>query len=206
LLERCDANLAALKIRARQEKEKTMQEFTEFPKIFRVSRPCVITEKIDGTNGQICIGKDGEFLVGSRTCWLNGQTGDNCGFFLWALEHKEDLLKLGTGRHFGEWWGQGIQRGYGLKEKRFSLFNTSRWSDASVRPACCHVVPVLYEGMFDTSKIEECVARLRSEGSIAAPGFMRPEGIVCFHTQGNFGLKKTLEKDEEHKGMRRENN
>jgi hypothetical protein len=183
-----------------------MQEFTEFPKIYRVSRPCVITEKIDGTNGQICIGEDGEFLVGSRTRWLNGQTGDNHGFFLWALEHKEDLLKLGAGRHFGEWWGQGIQRGYGLKEKRFSLFNTSRWSDAAVRPSCCSVVPVLYEGMFDTARVEECVARLRVEGSVAAPGFMKAEGVVCFHTQGNFGLKKTLEKDEEHKGMRRENN
>jgi hypothetical protein len=60
--------------------------------------------------------------------------------------------------------------------------------------------------MFDTARVEECVARLRAEGSLAAPGFMKAEGVVCFHTQGNFGLKKTLEKDEEHKGMRRENN
>lgn len=39
-------------------------------------------------------------------------------------------------------------------------------------------------------------------GSVAAPGFMKPEGIVIFHVQGNFGLKKTLEKDEVPKGMR----
>jgi hypothetical protein len=177
------------------------KEFVEFPKIYRVSRPCVITEKIDGTNGQIYIGEDGEFMVGSRTRWLNAQSGDNHGFYLWALEHKEELLKLGVGRHYGEWWGQGIQRSYGLKEKRFSLFNTSRWSDSTVRPACCHVVPVLYEGIFNTDKVEECIERLRAYGSIAAPGFMRPEGVVCFHIQGNFGLKKTLEKDDEHKNM-----
>lgn len=182
-----------------------MQEFIEFPKIYRLSRNVIVTEKIDGTNGQICIGEDGEFLVGSRTRWLNAQTGDNHGFFLWALEHKEDLLKLGVGRHFGEWWGMGIQRGYGQKEKHFSLFNTSRWLDAAVRPSCCSVVPVLYEGTFDTAKVEECVANLRTYGSVAAPGFLRPEGIVCFHIQGNFGLKKTLEKDEEHKSQRRTN-
>jgi hypothetical protein len=175
-------------------------DLIEFPKIYRVSRQCIITEKIDGTNGQICIGENGEMLVGSRNRWLNSQSGDNHGFFMWALERKEELAKLGPGRHYGEWWGCGIQRTYGLKEKRFSLFNTSRWSDPAVRPSCCHVVPVLYDGIFNTSSVEECISKLRAEGSIAAPGFMRPEGVVCFHVQGNFGLKKTLEKDEEHKG------
>jgi hypothetical protein len=179
--------------------DKPKTEFTEFPKIFRVSRPCVITEKIDGTNAQICITEDGEFLTGSRTRWIT-PLDDNHGFSRWAHENKEDLLKLGVGRHYGEWWGSGIQRGYGLKEKRFSLFNVSRWSDVSVRPACCHIVPVLFEGMFETARVEECIAALRINGSSAAPGFMKPEGVVCFHCQGNFGLKKTLEKDEEHKG------
>lgn len=179
--------------------EKTTEVFTEFPKIFRVSRPCVITEKIDGTNAQIYITEMGEFLTGSRTKWIT-PFDDNYGFSRWAHEHKDELLKLGVGHHYGEWWGQGIQRRYGLTEKRFSLFNTARWSDSVIRPSCCSVVPILYEGIFDTAKIEECIERLRKEGSIAAPGFMQPEGIVCYHTQGNFGLKKTLIKDEEHKG------
>lgn len=176
-----------------------MTEFLSFSKIFRVSRPCVVTEKIDGTNAQICITEEGEFLTGSRTRWITPDS-DNYGFAKWALENKEELLKLGVGRHFGEWWGHGIQRSYGLKEKRFSLFNTSRWSDSFIRPSCCHVVPVLYSGMFSTVEIEKCIALLREKGSSAAPGFMRPEGIVCFHVQGNFCLKKTIEKDEEHKG------
>jgi hypothetical protein len=176
-----------------------MKEFVEFPKIYRVSRPCIITEKIDGTNGQICITEDGEFLVGSRSRWITPET-DNHGFARWALDNKADLLKLGGGCHYGEWWGQGIQRTYGLTEKRFSLFNTLRWTD-DVRPACCHVVPVLYEGMFDTAMLDAWIKELRISGSHAVPGFMRPEGVVCYHIQGNFALKKTLEKDEEHKGQ-----
>lgn len=178
-------------------------EFKEFPKIYRVSRPCIISEKIDGTNGCICITEDGEFFIGSRTRWIT-PSNDNHGFARWATENKTELLKLGVGLHYGEWWGQGIQRTYGLKEKRFSLFNVSRWADAIVRPTCCYIVPVLYEGIFDTSKVDDCITRLRLEGSVAAPGYMRPEGIVCFHIQGNFGLKKTLEKDEEHKSQHTE--
>src|SRR5437762_12956973 len=105
-------------------------EFREFPKMARLSRECILTEKIDGTNGQIFITDAGEFLVGSRSRWLTKET-DNFGFHKWATEHREDLMKLGPGRHFGEWWGAGIQRGYGLQkgEKRFSLFNCQRWMD-----------------------------------------------------------------------------
>ena len=93
-------------------------EFTEFPKIARLSRECTITEKIDGTNGSIYIGENGEFLIGSRTQWITPER-DNHGFARWCMEHKEELFKLGIGHHFGEWWGSGIQRGYGLTEKRW---------------------------------------------------------------------------------------
>lgn len=181
-----------------------MKEFKEFPKIYRVSRPCIITEKIDGTNAQICITEDGEFLVGSRTRWITPEN-DNYGFARWANDNKDELLKLGVGSHFGEWWGKGIQRNYGLNERRFSLFNVSRWSDESIRPKCCHVVPILYQGQFSTEEIESCIDMLSLMGSFAAHGFPKPEGIVCYHIQGNFYLKKTLEKDEEPKSIRRIN-
>ena len=39
-------------------------------------------------------------------------------------------------------------------------------------------------------------ADLRLRGSKAAPGFMKPEGIVIFHTKSGAVFKKTLEKDE----------
>lgn len=182
-------------------------EFEMFRKIPRLTRQCVITEKLDGTNGQILVTEDGKFYAGSRSRWIltpesDEIRDDNYGFGRWALEHRDELVKgLGIGRHFGEWWGAGIQRKYGLKEKRFSLFNTSVWNETT-KPACCHVVPVLYEGLFTTDRAEEWVLTLRVEGSRAVPGFMNPEGIVIYHVAAGQYFKKTLEKDEEPKGMR----
>ena len=176
--------------------------FVEFPKIARLSRECVVTEKIDGTNGCICIGEDGSFQVGSRTRWLTAETGDNHGFLLWSLTNKEELMNLGPGTHFGEWWGSGIQRGYGLMkgEKRFSLFNVHKWSDDAVRPKCCSVVPVLWRGIFSTQDVNDCILTLKMHGSMASPGFMKPEGVIIFHTASGYLFKKTLEKDEQPKG------
>lgn len=177
----------------------TSTPFVGFSKIGRLSRNCVITEKIDGTNGLIYIGEDAEFLVGSKSRWITPQN-DNFGFARWAYANREELMKLGPGRHFGEWWGLGIQRGYGLKEKRFSLFNTYRWSDElGQRPSCCGVVPILYEGMFSTD-VWETLSDLALNGSKAAPGFLYPEGIIIYHESARTYFKKTIEKDEQPKG------
>lgn len=171
-----------------------MPEFMEFRKIPRLSRDCVVTEKIDGTNGCIYIGEDGEFLVGSRSRWITPDN-DNFGFARWAYSHEEELRGLGCGTHYGEWWGSGIQRGYGLKEKRFSLFNTSLWGDPEKRLSCCGVVPILYSGPFTTEDIDVCLAMLRANGSSASPGFMEPEGIIVYHMAAGQYFKKTLEND-----------
>jgi len=177
-------------------------KFVPFPKIARLSREIIITEKIDGTNASIHISEDGQFLVGSRTRWITPQD-DNFGFARWANENKSELMKLGVGAHFGEWWGQGIQRNYSQTQKIFSLFNTSRWSDDAVRPSCCRVVPVLYSGPMEEfgvmKGVKQAINALRNNGSVAAPGFMKPEGIVVYHPQGNILFKKTLEKDDEPK-------
>ncbi len=174
-------------------------EFKEFPKIPRLSRACTITEKIDGTNGQICITEDGGFYVGSRSRWITPEN-DNYGFARWAYERKEELMKLGPGSHFGEWWGLGIQRGYGAQEKRFSLFNTSRWGDESSRPACCGIVPVLYDGIFTPACVTVALQGLVDNGSAASPGFMKPEGVIVYHHAADQFFKKTIDKDEEWKG------
>ena len=171
-------------------------EFVGFPKIPRLSRPVIISEKIDGTNGQIFWDETMTYmLVGSRTRWITTDN-DNHGFARWASDNVEELRKLGPGRHFGEFWGQGIQRGYGLKEKRFSLFNTIRWGDDLVRPACCHVVPVICEGIFGEIDIPGILRGLEIYGSYAAPGYMKPEGIIIWHSAGNLMFKKTLLNDE----------
>jgi hypothetical protein len=172
-------------------------EFQKFPKIPRLSRECIITEKIDGTCGVIAISEDGEFAVGSKNRWITPED-DNFGFAKWAYANKADLMTLGPGYHYGEWWGQGIQRSYGLKEKRFSLFNVSRWVDE--RPACCHCVPVLCSGIFSTQSIQEVMEDLELSGSAASPGFMNPEGVIVYHTALRGYFKKTIKKDEYHKG------
>jgi hypothetical protein len=185
----------------------------EFPKIARLSREVIITEKIDGTNASICITEDGQFLTGSRTRWIT-PTDDNYGFSKWAHEHREELMTMGVGTYMGEWWGSGIQRGYGLPkgEKRWSLFNTTRWCPAGtipktftsnagfweqdILPECVSLVPVLYQGTFRTNDVDAALEKLRANGSVASPGFMNPEGVVVFHTAANLMFKKTILKDE----------
>lgn len=215
-----------------------MSEFQEFAKIGRLSREMVVTEKVDGTNAQVCIvaantptvGVDASMVIarteagdimlaGSRSRYIT-PAADNHGFAAWVKANAADLFALGPGRHFGEWWGSGVQRGYGLVkgEKRFSLFNVARWHRvgeppyvsvsadprqppkfSTEAPACCHVVPVLYRGTFDTLPIEAAISSLRVSGSVASPGFMKPEGIVIFHTASGALFKKTIEKDDEPK-------
>lgn len=180
--------------------------FEAFTKIPRLRRGCVITEKIDGTNAQIYIPElpfEGElatlpFLVGSRNRWIT-RDQDNYGFANWAYSNVDELLKLGPGHHYGEWWGAGIQRRYGLSEKRFSLFNVGRWKDVQL-PAGVSLVPTIYDGIFSDWAITDALDKLRNEGSLAAPGFMQPEGIIIYHSASRQLFKVTLEKDAEHKG------
>lgn len=186
-------------------------EFEAFPKIKRLSRDIIITEKIDGTNAQVAITDYGDMFVGSRTRWITPED-DNFGFAAWCRDNREELLKLGPGRHFGEWWGRGIQRGYGLTERKFSLFNVSRWAPEQLdfnaepveKPACVDVVPLLVRGEFSDNLVDTYVENLREFGSRAAPGFMNPEGVVVFHTAAQTLFKKTLEKDSEPKSLSKE--
>lgn len=197
-------------------------EFLPFPKIPRLKREICVTEKIDGTNAQVHIrpidsttalefgidtqitlpdGRPALLRAGSRNRWLpNSPDGnDNYGFGAWTYFNAHELAKLGEGQHFGEWWGLGIGRGYRMTEKRFSLFNVHRWADGrQPRPACCHVVPTL--GWGDWTLADECLARLREHGSVAAPGCMNPEGIIIYHGASKSYFKATLDKDDLPKG------
>lgn len=209
-------------------------DFESFGKIPRLSREIVITEKIDGTNGQILIREisldlewsdgckrvlttddDGfprafEVFAGSRKRWVT-PAEDNFGFAEWAYDNAYDLVDvLGEGRHYGEWWGRGIQRGYGIPERRFSLFDTKRWDfnemiddptfSAMYHNAGLDIVPILYSGAFDTSKIDWILDELELTGSVAAPGFENPEGVIVYHSAANMYFKKTIHGDEKPKG------
>ena len=214
--------------------------FEGMPKIARLNREIIITEKIDGTNAQIFIGPISEsteredptvlhlleessgatvaLRAGSKSRWLIPGKQDNFGFAAWAKTNAAELMALGDGRHLGEWWGSGVQRGYGLEkgEKRFSLFNTGRWYDVHTphtsaidpgsmpAPQCCRVVPVLSRGPFSLDEVNLCLDFLRTTGSQAAEGFMKPEGVIVFHTAARTMFKVTIENDESPKGRHEE--
>lgn len=100
--------------------------------------------------------------------------------------------------------------------KHFSLFNAARWADAATGNKdwwpLLSTVPVLYEGPFMASRedmlrdgvspVHEVLADLGIGGSKAAPGYMKPEGIVIWHTAARTMFKVTLEGDEKPKGSK----
>lgn len=148
-----------------------MSVFTPFPKIPRLNRDIIITEKIDGTNAAIVVERELNENVGSsqpgilladlhplsglvvraqsRNRFISPEN-DNHGFARWVFTNADALASLlGEGIHFGEWWGKGVQDTYkGIDGKRFSLFNVSRWREVNVEIGGVPVkpVPILYEG------------------------------------------------------------
>lgn len=173
--------------------------FQPFDKIYRLNREVIVTEKIDGTNALVWVDDLMTTVrAGSRSKWITPEQ-DNHGFAKWVEANAEELKKLGPGYHYGEWWGAGVNKRYPeVKTKRFSLFNASRWNDS--RPACCDVVPVLARGNAFEGAVKEAMEILARDGSKAAPGNRRPEGVVAFHVPSRMLLKVTFEKDEEPKG------
>jgi len=178
-----------------------LPEFQPWPKIPRLNREVTVSEKIDGTNAAVWISDDGTQIgAQSRTKWITPKD-DNYGFARWVEENRDELLKLGPGHHFGEWWGSGINRRYGLTERRFWLFNTHRWGNPDTRPACVGCVPVLWNGNYQDMDLAAIMAKLTSEGSVSAPGFMKPEGVVIFHHAADQYFKVLAEGDELPKGI-----
>jgi hypothetical protein len=205
-----------------------LSEFKEFAKIPRLNRDIVITEKIDGTNACVMIdtfegrhdvdptseyavvyedASDGSFThlvrAGSKNRVLKiGE--DNFGFCAWVHENAVDLaLSLGSGHYHGEWYGRGIQRGYGLEDRRFALFNPNLAEKGRV-PLCASVVPVLYTGprisRDGRDMVEFALAQLRYAGSHAVRGFKNPEGVVIYHSASTNLYKATCENDASPKG------
>lgn len=203
-----------------------MTEFAAWPKTPRLFRDMIVTEKIDGTNAgihvervasyvegdDIAVTTEGEFRVVAQSRKRLIYPGDdNFGFAGWVRENKDALATiLGEGVHYGEWWGSGIQRGYGLEkgEKRFSLFNVSRWGVldplhqdyAGVLVEGLSVVPILHEGVFDTDMVRAVLDDLAGRGSYASPGFDKPEGVIVYHTAAGLVFKALIENDDAPKG------
>lgn len=168
----------------------TVHQFTSFGKIPRwTNTTMTVTEKIDGTNAAIYLDDDGNIVCQSRKRIITPDD-DNFGFATWAYGMHDALWGLlGPGLHFGEWYGKGIQRGYGLDEKRFALFNTHRHADLAQRKtdlgltfdlSNVETVPVLYEGPLRTDYLETVITALAFSGSRAVPGWMDVEGAMAY--------------------------
>lgn len=203
-----------------------MIDFKGWPKTPRLFRDSVITEKLDGTNACVIIQQvpEGEecpieavtevkaetaafdtyYAVGAQSRnRLIYPTNDNAGFAFWVREHARALVDLlGPGYHYGEWWGKGIQRGYGLDEKRFSLFNVSRYEDVDLSTVPgLGVVPVLQRCTFNTAVVLDVAEALACGGSRAAPGYDNPEGVVVYHTASGSLFKYLIEADDRPKAL-----
>lgn len=175
----------------------TNVEFQAWPSTPRLYRHCTITEKIDGTNACVVVTDDGEVFAQSRKRLIT-PGDDNFGFAAWVYGHALGLrTALGPGYHYGEWYGQGIQRNYGLNEKRFALFNVHRWAPVADELAAVpglEVVPILASGVFSDALVDSALAKLQYQGSVAVPGFLRPEGVV-WHEASRQKFKVLLEND-----------
>lgn len=206
-------------------------EFEPWPSITRLNKDAIYTEKINGTNSAIVIEPLTKELSGAFSSttlvevddtvyavWCQSRNrfitpkDDNFGFSNWVLKNAESLVKvLGSGRHFGEWWGSGIQGGYGLPkgERRFSLFNVKRWETVLSHEYGHALVPELYRvpilgvSQFSTVTAKLLVDLLRTQGSVASPGFMKPEGVVVFHVPSQTSYKTFLENDLIHKSQQK---
>jgi hypothetical protein len=201
--------------------------YPAFGSIPRLHRDVTITEKIDGTNGLISIeevdadeaafqeavASDDSVVVhqvdrfyvvkaGSRNRWLR-RGADNYGFCQWVFNNSTLLASdLGPGLHYGEWFGKGIQHGYGLTEKYFALFNSHRWEDAEFITPNLTVVPVLATttGHNLNRRVQEWLAALDAHGSAVANRLgvqtkVKAEGVIVYHSASGHYYKATVEND-----------
>lgn len=197
-------------------------EFKVWPKIPRLFREIVISEKIDGTNSAVIIqetegdpgpevlsmvqrdGKYYEVAAQSRNRLIfPGKTTDNYGFAGFVQKNAEELFTLlGPGRHYGEWWGKGIQKRYQNAHptiRGFALFNTEKYKDLHVWlpmdggiEVLIEPVHVMYQGPYSEQAIRDTLEQLKKYGSWTSPSDSA-EGIVIFHTQSRQTYKVTLD-------------
>ena len=169
-----------------------------WPRPAEFNAPFLISEKIDGTHVALAVteidaatavpkgavsvtvsGKRWMLRAASRLRWLTDER-DNFGFRAWAREHAAALVGLGPGLHRGEWYGQGIQRAYGLGERRWALFDAERWTKLPEGlPEAVEVVPVLARvpGPHLIEAVDTALRTLQGAGSLAVFG-QQAEGLV----------------------------
>lgn len=228
--------------------EDTFGQFKSWGSTPRFHKGLHITEKIDGTNAGVSVQgfsyghhvineipsdailvvddeKNVEYLVRaqSRKRIITPQN-DNFGFAKWVWENADGLANLlGYGYHYGEWYGEGIQKNpLAVAGRRWALFNTWHWANKGnvERFGAANIpgltfVPVLHneqtDGPADYKTIPRILEDLWENGSYA-DGYMTlreankmdfhvegPEGIIVWQRETRQRYKILLHEDDKHK-------
>ena len=176
--------------------------YSSFPSIERLENIyCIISEKIDGTNGLIEINET-NVRFGSRNRYISF-SDDNAGFANFFKDYEarfKDAAKDITTdesyplRIYGEWFGCGIQRNYGLKDKLFMPFS-SFYGEKLIEYQVPNVITpnIMYTGKFSMEIVDTCMQQLKLNGSGVVKDYKQPEGIVIFFPKYNFRLKETFD-------------
>lgn len=185
------------------------EEFRPWGSTDRFHKGLYVTEKIDGTNGCIAIGYR-KVVAQSRKRSISPDN-DNYGFAAWVHENAGVLEDtLGIGYHYGEWYGEGIQKNpLGIGGRHFGLFNAWHWGrpenldSLSMVPGLT-VVPTLFDGtkndadIYTLPRIVEDLAYYGSSVQGSNP-LAKPEGIIVWHRGTNTRYKILLDNDHLHK-------
>jgi hypothetical protein len=205
------------------EKENTMGEFKGWGSTTRENKNKTITEKLDGTNACVVI-YNGKVTAQSRKRIVTPDD-DNYGFAKWVDKNKEALLNtLGYGYHYGEWYGEGIQKNpLGIEGKRFALFHATKYTEGNgfelSRVEGLETVPLLHHGQCNVWTIPNIIQDLEIYGTrvkgakttpmtTAIPGLLpevvynkaaKAEGIIVWNNETKTRTKILLENDAFHK-------
>lgn len=202
------------------EKADTMGEFKSWGSTPRENKNKTITEKIDGTNACLVI-TNGKVIAQSRKRIITPED-DNYGFARWAYENAGALMDtLGYGYHYGEWYGEGIQKNpLGIEGKRFALFHPTKYNEGNgyilEKVDGLETVPLLHHGQCDVWTIPNIMQDLDTYGSkvkgakttpVYIPGTdefffnqaARPEGIIIWNNETRTRTKMLLDNDAFHK-------
>lgn len=195
-------------------KEDTFGQFKPWGSTTRENKNKTITEKIDGTNACI-VAQDGKVTAQSRKRIITPDD-DNFGFAKWVYDNAGALLDtLGYGYHYGEWYGEGIQKNpLGIEGKRFALFHATKYTEGNgfdlEKVDGLETVPLLHHGQCDVWTIPNIMQDLELYGSKVEgarthqePGFLdmnvtytraaQAEGIVIWNNETRTRTKMLLE-------------
>ena len=227
--------------------EGTFGQFKSWGSTPRFHKGLHITEKIDGTNAGVSVqgfskgiyhefsgdvpgdakvvyGTDCDYLVRAQSRKrIITPDNDNFGFAKWVWENADGLANLlGYGYHYGEWYGEGIQKNpLAVQGRRWALFNTWHWGrkenldrlvDADI-PGLT-LVPVLHDeqrdGPADYKTIPNLLVDLewgsKADGYMTLPNAHKmdfhvegPEGIIVWQRETQQRYKILLREDDKHK-------